>query len=264
MPHISFSELKNWDTCPHYHKLVNIDKIKVFAGNAYTAFGTAMHTVCENKLLDEAINELDLFENSFLEELKKLPQNIIEDLNRDLITNMRVAGKVIAPLVIPALKEYFHEGFVVLATEENLMVPIEEHADKNYNFKGFIDLVVKTPDEKVHIIDWKTCSWGWNTRKRTEKMTTYQLTLYKNYYAQKYNIDPDDIETHFALLKRTAKKDHVELFKVSSGKKKTRNALKLLNTALVNINRKNHIKNRLACHGQYGTCEFHDTEHCTR
>ena len=264
MPHISFSELKNWDKCPYYHKLVNIDKIKVFAGNAYTAFGTAMHTVCENKLLDETTDELELFEQSFLEELKKLPIDIIEDLDHKLITSMRVAGKILAPLVIPALKEYFNEGFEVLATEENLMVPIEGHEDMEYNFKGFIDLVVKTPNGQYHVIDWKTCSWGWDNRRKTEKMTTYQLTLYKNYYAQKYDIDPDIVETHFALLKRTAKKNHVELFKVSSGQKKIKNALKLLNTALVNIKRKNHIKNKLACHGQFGPCEFYDTEHCTR
>ena len=30
------------------------------------------------------------------------------------------------------------------------------------------------------------------------------------------------VETHFALLKRTAKKDRVEIFKVTSGKVKTK------------------------------------------
>ena len=65
MPHISFSELKNWNTCPWYHKLVNIEKLKIFQGNAYTAFGTAMHTVCEEKLLNETINEVETFELAF-------------------------------------------------------------------------------------------------------------------------------------------------------------------------------------------------------
>ena len=32
MPHISFSEFKNWIQCPFYHKLVNIDKTKLFKG----------------------------------------------------------------------------------------------------------------------------------------------------------------------------------------------------------------------------------------
>ena len=56
MPHISYSELKNWYHCPLYtHKLVNIDKLKVFEGNEYTAFGTALHSVCEDLLTEEVI-----------------------------------------------------------------------------------------------------------------------------------------------------------------------------------------------------------------
>ena len=52
-PHISFSELKDWSTCAFYHKLVHHDKLKGFKGNEYTAFGSAIHTVCEKKLLVE-------------------------------------------------------------------------------------------------------------------------------------------------------------------------------------------------------------------
>jgi len=54
----------------------------------------------------------------------------------------------------------------------------------------------------------------------------------------------------------------VELFRVTSGNKKTENALKILNKALYNISHKKHIKNRLFCHGRYGTCEFYNTKHC--
>jgi pantothenate kinase len=75
------------------------------------------------------------------------------------------------------------------------------------------------------------------------------------------NIDPKDVETHFALLKRTAKKNRVEFFRVTSGPRKTENALKLLNTALYNIQNKRYIKNKLSCTGGYG-CKFYNTEHC--
>ena len=76
--------------------------------------------------------------------------------------------------------------------------------------------------------------------------------------AKKHNIDPKNIETHFALLKRTAKKNNVEVFRVTSGPKKTENALNLLLKAVYNISQKRFIKNRLACKG----CEFYKTEHC--
>ena len=262
MPHISFSELKNWDFCPHYHKLVNLDKLKVFEGNHYTAFGTAMHTVCERSLLEKNINLNDVFEEAFLDELRKLPKTIIEGLSKKDIEDMRVQGKTLAPLAIPALEAYFGTDYEVLSTEEKLMELIKSYDP--YKFKGFIDLVIRDSSGKVHIIDWKTCSWGWDSRRRSEPMTTYQLTLYKHYYAQKHNIKPDDIETHFALLKRTAKKDNVEFFRVTSGKKKTDNALNLLDNALHNITNGSHYKNRLSCRGRYGNCEFLNTHHCTR
>jgi len=92
-------------------------------------------------------------------------------------------------------------------------------------------------------------------------MTTYQLTLYKYYFAKKHNIELSNIETHFALLKRTAKKNKVEIFRVTSGKKKTENAINLLRKAIYNIKHENRIKNRLSCTQGYG-CEFYKTEYC--
>ena len=176
------------------------------------------------------------------------------ELKQSLVTEMEQQGVELAGMPVPALSEYFGD-YEVVSAEEKLYEPIE---GVEYLFKGFIDLVVKTTDGKYHILDWKTTSWGWDSRRRSDPMVTYQLTLYKNYFARKHGIDPKMIETHFALIKLTAKKDHVEIFRVTSGPRKTENALKLLNKALYNIQRKKHIKNRLACRG----CEFHKTEHC--
>ena len=89
-------------------------------------------------------------------------------------------------------------------------------------------------------------------------MITYQLTLYKKFFCQKHGIDPSLVETHFALLKRTAKRDNVELFRVTSGSKKTDNATKLLMSALTHITKQNHVKDRRACN----KCDFRKTSHC--
>ena len=167
-------------------------------------------------------------------------------------------GKQIIPEIQGALDDYFEE-FEVLAVEMPLMEKIEGHDE--YNFKGFIDAVVATPDGKVHIFDWKTCSWGLNAKRRSEPMTTYQLTLYKKFFCQKMDIDPKDVETHFALLKRTTKRGHVEFFRVTSGPKKTENAFKLLNMAIYNIENKRYLKNKASCTSGYG-CKFYRTEHC--
>ena len=253
MAHISNSELKDWKFCPYYHKLTRVDKIDGFTGNQYTAFGSAIHSVCEKKLLQEEIEE-----DFFVKELKKNISELDEPVDDKIVHQMMQQGNSIIPEIDDALQQYFEE-YEVLAVEMPLMEPIE--GEEDYTFKGYIDAVVATPDGKVHIFDWKTCSWGWDSKKRSDKMVTYQLTLYKKYFCQKMDIDPKNVETHFALLKRTAKKNHVEFFRVTSGPRKTENALKLLNTALYNIKNKRYIKNRLSCTSGYG-CKFFKTEHC--
>ena len=254
MSHISYSELKDWAFCPFYHKLTRVDKIDGFKGNAYTAFGSAIHSVCEKKLLHEEVDD-DFFVQEFEKNIKSLDDDI--EINEKLVSDMVGQGKEILPEIEDALADYFDE-FEVMAVEMPLMEAIEND-DKL--FKGYIDAVVATPDGKVHIFDWKTCSWGWDSKKKSDKLVTYQLTLYKHFFCQKMGVDPSMVETHFALLKRTAKKNHVEFFRVTSGTKKTENALKLLRTALYNIKNERHIKNRLSCTGGYG-CKFYRTEHC--
>ena len=249
--------MKVWTECPFKHKLVYLDKIKGFQGNEYTAFGTAIHTVCERLLLDENIQKEEVFTKEFEQELISLPNDY--EINEKMICDMEVQGKEILPHVLPGMEQYFGE-YKVINTEEDLYEIVDLLKDTKYNFKGFIDLVIQTQDGKYHIIDWKTCSWGWNREKRTDKLITYQLTLYKHFYAKKYNIDPQNIETHFALLKRTSKKERVELFRVTSGPTKTQNALNLLKKALVNINKNRYIKNRLSC----ARCEFYNTQHCPK
>jgi hypothetical protein len=254
MSHISYSELKDWAFCPFYHKLTRVDKIDGFKGNAYTAFGSAIHSVCEKKLLHEEVDD-DFFVQEFEKNIKSLDDDV--EINEKLVSDMVGQGKEILPEIENALADYFDE-FEVMAVEMPLMEAIEND-DKL--FKGYIDAVVATPDGKVHIFDWKTCSWGWDTKKKSDKLVTYQLTLYKHFFCQKMGVDPKDVETHFALLKRTAKKNRVEFFRVTSGAKKTENALKLLRTALYNIKNSRYIKNRLSCTGGYG-CKFYKTEHC--
>tara|TARA_A100001515_G_scaffold8481_1_gene7131 strand:+ start:5850 stop:6629 length:780 start_codon:yes stop_codon:yes gene_type:complete len=259
MPHISYSELKIWKECAWKHKLEYIDGLRSFRGNEFTAFGTALHTLCEEQVkgnLTEGFS--DVFDHEFLKELQKLPKDL--ELRQDLIASMRDQGKVLAPMVMPYLRKHFGD-FTLVSTEEKLMEAItsEHFPDKKYNFKGFIDLVLKTDDGKYHVIDWKTCSWGWDAKKKADKMTCYQLVLYKNFFAQKHGIDPKDIDTHFALLKRTAKSNQIEIFRVTSGQKRIKNSLDMLEASVYNIINKNYIKNRLACQ----RCPYYKTEHCT-
>ena len=256
--HISYSGLKDWATCAHYYKLVQIEKVEGFQGNIFTAFGNALHDTCKEKVENHQLDEKQHFDISFLVTLEGLPKEVRNEMKVKDLVDMREQGKELAPLILPSLKGQFGD-FDLISAEEKIYVPVDEFEDHKYMFKGFIDLVIKTPDGKYHIIDWKTCSWGWDSQKKRDPLVTYQLTLYKHYFAKKHKIDPKDIETHFVLLKRTAKKDKVEFVRITSGPKKISNALNLLTRALYNINKSRFIKNRLSCN----RCKFYKTEHCT-
>ena len=251
MSHISYSELRIWNECPYKHKLLYIDRVKGFVGNAFTAFGKAIHEVCEYSIAGILDDPEDFFNLVFERELEAI--SLQED---KLIIEMRSQAKNLIPHIIPEVKKNFGE-YEVFSVEEKLYEDIND-VQLNFKLKGFIDLVLKTTDGKYHIIDWKTCSWGWDSEKKTSRMVTYQLTLYKKYFCQKHKIDPKDVETHFALLKRTAKKDHVEIFRVTSGPRKTKNATDLLVRALKHISKSHHVRDRRSC----SKCEFYKTEHC--
>ena len=73
MPHISFSELRNWKQCPFYHKLTYIDKIAGFVGNEFTAFGRAIHDSCEKLVLEGDDGKMyGFFMNKFEKEIQDL------------------------------------------------------------------------------------------------------------------------------------------------------------------------------------------------
>jgi len=253
LPHISYSELKNWSECTWRHKLIYLDRIESFQGSEHTCYGTAVHDTVEHMLLGEPIEPYEHFNNVFNEELRKA--EILEDT--ELCKDMRQQVIGTFELIKPALDEYFSskDGWSLVATEQDLM----ERVNDSYKFKGFIDLILKDGQGHYHIIDWKTCSWGWNARKKNDILYTRQLVLYKHFYAQKLGVSLRAVSTHFGLIKRTAKKNRIELFRVTSGERKTKNSLDFLDKALYNIKNGRYIKNKLSCK----FCPFVNTEHCS-
>ena len=146
MPHISYSELKDWVFCAFYHKLTRVEKLSGFKGNAFTAFGTAVHAVCEKKLLNEEIEDDKYFIEQFEGSRSGLDDDV--EIDYDLVAKMKEQSKAILPEIEEALTDYFGE-YQTLAVEMPLMENIDGEGE--YKFKGFIDAIVVTPDKKVHI-----------------------------------------------------------------------------------------------------------------
>lgn len=254
--HISYSEMIAFNECPFRRHLIYEEGHKGFT-NAFTAFGTAVHNTAEdlteNKIKNEEAPET--FRKYFKEEVSKIETKLILE-QKDLILDMRKQGETISTEILPRLLNEFGK-FEVLESEMQLYEPIEGLGFEYY-FKGFVDLIIKTKDERIVIIDYKTCSWGWDAKKKTDKMKIYQLVLYKHFVAQKLKVDPNIVDIYFFLLKRTASKKIVEPLKYTSGKKRTENALNLLTRTVKGIKLGNKFKNRTSC--QY--CQFKHTPLC--
>ena len=73
-PHISFSELKDWNFCPYYHNLVHFQKVKGFRGNVFTAFGNAIHDTCEKTLTEDLKDPYGFFADRFVNVLNESPK----------------------------------------------------------------------------------------------------------------------------------------------------------------------------------------------
>lgn len=253
--HISYSELKDYYFCPFLHKLKWIDKAMQFFGNEYTITGTAVHATCELMLNEEKewgegfIFSKEKYVEHYTQEFKKEMREFLADPEKSAGLNRQNTMKVYEQCLglFDGILEKLHQEFgnyKLVECEHQLYQPIIGH---DYNFKGFIDLILELEDGSRVIIDWKTASWGWDVSKKTSKEITYQLTLYKYFYCQEQSFDPSKIKTFFALLKRTAKKDKVELVPVTSGERKMNNAFDWLTSAVSNIKAKKHQHDRRNC-----------------
>ena len=261
--HISYSSLSLWNKCSHWHKLQYIDKIPCDRGSVHTAFGNAVHETVKDLLLGTTKESEKTFQGyfkKFISELSEKQKN--EIFSTDLKNLAKDMMKVGPGLCLRTLKqlEIDFPGYILISAEEQILEPIVDCGENDYEFKGFIDLVIKTPDGVYHIIDHKTTSWGWKAEKKSDKWTTYQLALYKHYYSLQADVDFDSIKTYFGLIKRTCKNESkkIEIFESKVGRKKVQNVLNIINNMIYNIDNKKSIKNRLSCEW----CPYYKTEWC--
>ena len=101
---ISYSEFKNWTECPYRHKLIYVDKLPYFSGNEYTAFGTAIHKACEEKIPNREVDAYSVFQSSFIDELRELKEENHE-FNKKLVLDMRNQAKLICDNIFSSVLE---------------------------------------------------------------------------------------------------------------------------------------------------------------
>lgn len=259
--YISFSQVELFNECSWRWKLRYINKIKL--SNIFLVFGNSVHETIEYAInnKNEKIDYKKKFQERWNENFSAfLTEEYVKKESKkksfiDTCKHMYKNGPILCQEAAESIAVKF-PGWEILFVELPLQEQLSEEDDLYY-YIGKIDLVL-TNGERIIIIDWKTASWGWDARKRGDKMKHYQLMLYKHFYAKKFDIDVDLIDCYFSLVKRTAKKDRIEFILVEGGPKKIKNSLNIVNNVVYNIRKEKYIKNFQSCK----FCPFRKTEHC--
>lgn len=269
--HVSYSEGSVWDRCSWEHKCVYIDLAERDPGSVHTAFGHAVHGALQEFMLNSKLQSY--FYADSIEEAKKVFIVEVEKTGYKEETDSWVETIPKICDEVPGWLDKEFPGWQVVSAEFPLFEPIEGQTNKY--FKGFIDTVIRYPkpprkgskpvpegtpiEWEYWILDWKTTSWGWDMKKKTDKIKRMQLALYKHYFCTKLDIPFEKVRCGFVLLKRTAKDgSRCELVDVSVGDKTREDGLLLMNKMVTSVSKKMFMKNRNSC----TYCRFRNTKVC--
>ena len=240
---VSASQILMYDECPHKWKLSKIDKLQIYTPSVHTVFGTAMHEVIQDWLhvmynqSAKAANEVDLREalklkmrEVYEKERKKTKEvfTTAEELNSFFLDGVQILD-----YLKKKRSQYFSMKNTFLAGIETDIV---QEIRPNVYFKGYIDLVFynKLADTYT-IIDIKTSTRGWSDYEKKNDAKIAQILLYKEFFAKQFNVDIDQINVEYFILRRKINEDadfvarRVQEWRPASGKVKRGKAVKLLN-----------------------------------
>ena len=240
---VSASQILMYDECPHKWKLSKIDKLKIYTPSVHTVFGTAMHETIQDWLhvmfnqSAKAANEVDLRESLKLkmrevyEKERKKTKEVFT--SADELNSFFLDGVQILDYLKKKRSQYFSMKNTFLAGIETDIV---QEIRPNVYFKGYIDLVFYNRLANTYtIIDIKTSTRGWSDYEKKNDAKIAQILLYKEFFAKQFNVDVDQINVEYFILRRKINEDadfvarRVQEWRPASGKVKRGKAVKLLN-----------------------------------
>jgi hypothetical protein len=211
---ISYSQFSIYNECPHKWKLLYKDGLQEYQPTIHTVFGTAMHNSIQHyitMMYEESGAAADRFdlEGLFEEEFGKTYR---EEYTKNKKTHFSDPVE---------MREFYDDGInIINYFKKNkgkyfskrgwhligCELPIVLNPNPQYPsilYKGYLDLVLYNEDTDKHkIIDFKTSTRGWNADTKKDEGKQFQLLFYKEYYSKQYNVDKDNIDVEFIILKR--------------------------------------------------------------
>lgn len=245
---ISFSQLQMYSECPRKWALHYKEGLYPSSFSIHLIFGTALHEVLQHYLTvfyEESgtkADELDL-EGMFQEKFSSLYRKDYEANNKQHYSSPAEMGKFfedaieILNFVKKKRGEYFSKrGWYLIGCEVPIII-LPNKVYRNVIYKGFLDLVLyHEPTNEFHIYDIKTSTRGWSDREKKNEVKISQLILYKEFFAQQFNVPVDSIKVEYFIVKRKLYEEsefvqkRVQQFAPASGKIKLAKTRTLLNS----------------------------------
>ena len=245
---ISNSQIKTYTQCNHKWKTMYIDGQKEYSQSIFFTFGTAMHETLQH------------FLSVMYDDTAKAAEAI--DLPKLLKENMHIAyksavkrNKGVHFTTKFDLEDIYKQGVKILVefvkkrgayfSKKNcellgIEIPILVESDVNPNIMigGFLDVVMKEND-KIKIYDIKTSYKTWDKKKKNDG--SFQLRLYKKYFAKQYDVKEEDIEIEFFIVKRNIYEEsdfpqsRIQQFNPASGKPTMTKTAKVVNEFISSV-----------------------------
>lgn len=242
MKKISYSQFSLYHQCPHRWKLDYVDGLRVHEQSIHTIFGSCIHEIIQNWLTaiyEQSVKAGDAMDfNSLLKDglMAKYKQSITEGQSHystpQELTEFHSDGILILDYLRKKRTSYFTTKSTKLIGIE---LPLDVPLKNNIHFIGYVDLVMFDENTKrVKIYDIKTSTMGWNKYQKADIGKTAQLVLYKEFYAKQFNVDPDDVDVEYIILRRKINENlefapkRIQTFAPSSGKPTRNKVAKLL------------------------------------
>lgn len=212
---ISFSQYTMWSNCAHAWKLKYVDGHRIDDTSIHTVFGTAMHEVIQD-WLDTLYNKSETVAKSIY--LHDTFKEKLIGLFKDN-TILTESGEKVFLADKKTLMEFYEQGCQILTyiqqnykkifpTSNVKLFGIEYELNAEIkpgvSYVGYIDIVTYNELTKKYVLyDLKTSRAGWSEKEKSDPNKTGQLLLYKTFFAQQENVNPDSISVEFIILKRT-------------------------------------------------------------
>jgi hypothetical protein len=236
---VSYSQFSMWASCPHKWYLTYVENKQPYQASIHTVFGTAFHETIQDYITTmytesgAAADKMDLvalFQSKFAEVYAKEYKAAGSHFS-----NAEEMGEFFddAVAILTFIKKNRNRLFTIRKMKLlGIELPLLLKVANNLFYKAFIDFALYDEDlDKYYIYDIKTSTRGWNDNDKRDDSKISQVLLYKQYFAQQFNVDVEKVEVEFFIVKRKIWEQseypipRVQSFKPSSGKNKRNQAL---------------------------------------